>query len=268
MKPVVPAMLFGFLAVAVAASCRETVATVPVVVENDQETAVPAREHIPLSPESVEFVRGIVLFLLPQSFEDTDDWGAETRIQSGLNVELDRGLLRTNRRWKSVNHGSWKQAAGQLIEPEKHFQLQVARIPGDDPSVTEYQITANARLLVSGRQQQWSYGVMLWSVSAEADLEISLAATVALKQEVVQTEGVTKLRLVPTVASAGAKVERYRLRRISHATGPAVREFGSWFESLIDRRVKNESQQLPAKINRKLGKHPERLEIPVWFGRK
>lgn len=178
-------------------------------------------ETVPLPAESVQFVRGIVLSLLPGTFEASDGWGHETRIQSGLNIELDHGRLRTSRRWKTLNHGSWKEAAGQL---------------------------------------------MVWSISAEADLDVSLDAVVEVRQALVCSEGRTSLRLVPIVRTASATIDRYRLRRISAASGPAVSEFGSWFETLLRRRLKKESEDLPARINRALIRQADRLEIPIWFG--
>ena len=54
----------------------------------------------PMSPQAVQFVRGMALMLLPETYSDDDDWGNQKRIQSGLNVRMDGLRLYTSRRWK------------------------------------------------------------------------------------------------------------------------------------------------------------------------
>ena len=226
-----------------------------------------ARQEMP--SESIDFIRGIVLLLIPQEFEDDDGWGEETKVQSGLNMRFDDGQIKTSRRWKHVNHGSWQQAAAKIVEPEERFQISAARLPDPEKGTRRYDIDASTRLRVTGQQQQWSYGVMLWSVSAEAVADVNLHLLVDVTTQVVQIDTGTRLRFTPKVTLAEVRLTKFSLRRISHLKGKPVQEFGDWFEKLIRRRVGRENKNLSTRINTALEKKPERLEIPFdiagWF---
>ena len=230
-------------------------------------TGTTTRQEIPR--EAIDFVRGIALLLIPQTFEDDDGWGDETKIQSGLNMRFDDGRLDTSRRWKHVNHGNWLRASGNLVEPEERFQLTAARLPAPEKGTQRYDVEVSARLRVTGRQQQWSYGVMLWSISAEAVADVALHLVLDVKSEVVQNDEGTRLRFLPKVTQAEAKLTDFSLRRISHLKGKPVQEFGDLFEKLIRKRVGRENKNMATRINTALEKNVEQLEIPFdlagWF---
>ena len=230
-------------------------------------TAETTRQEMP--QEAIDFIRGIALLLIPQEFEDDDGWGDETKIQSGLNMRFNDGRLETSRRWKHVNHGNWLQASGKLVEPEKLFQLKAARLPAPEKGTQRYDLEVSARLRVTGRQQQWSYGVMLWSISAEAVVDVTLHLVLDVKSQVVQNDEGTRLRFLPEVTQAEAQLTDFSLRRISHLKGKPVQEFGDLFERLLRQRVGRENKYLARRINTALEKKRERLEIPFdiagWF---
>lgn len=249
---------FILLMVFVSLSCR--------AVSSPPDEAVTQTGRAELAPEALQFIRGIVLLLLPPRFDDDDGWGDEARIQSGVNVRFDDGKLKTSRRWKNVNHGSWTQASGTLIEPEKTFQLQAARLDEPDKDTQRYEVRIATRLRVTGRQQQWSYGLMLWSISADAVADVSLHIVFDVKTEIVKTDEGTRLRFTPTVTHAVAKLDSFDLRRVSHAKGSAVQEFGNGLEKLIRLYVDRENKDLAAKINKAIHKKAERLEIPFEIG--
>jgi len=233
----------------------------------DVNRAGTTRQEIPR--EATDFIRGIALLLIPLEFEDDDGWGDEKKIQSGLNVRFSDGQLETNRRWKHVNHGNWLKASGKLVDPEERFQLNVARLPEPEKGTQRYDVEVSARLRVTGRQQQWSYGVMLWSISAEAVADVTLHLVLDVKSEVVQDDKGTRLRFIPEVTQAESQLTDFSLRRISHLKGKAVQEFGDLFERLIRKRVDRENKNLTTRINTALEKYHEQLEIPFdiagWF---
>jgi len=226
----------------------------------------PNQERRDLPGEGQLFIRSVALMLLPQKFEDTKDWGDEKRIQSGLNVDFENGRLKTSRRWNMVNHGSWLQGAGELVNPETTFLLKASQLPDPDASTQRYQVNVSTKLNVSGRQQQWNYGAMLWSVSAEATADISIDVTVDVKAEVVTTKKGSRLRFLPNVTQAAARLDNLKLHRISHVKGTAVKGIGELVEELIQLRIKRENKDLAARINKAIQKKPERLEIPFDIG--
>ncbi|MEZ6033096.1 MAG: hypothetical protein R3C17_08400 [Planctomycetaceae bacterium] len=216
-----------------------------------------------MSAEASEFIRSVALLLIPQEFEDDNGWGDETKIQSGLNMRFDDGQLRTSRRWKHVNHGNWQQVTGRLVDPEDTFRLRVVGAPDPDRGIQQYDIDVSARLRIQGRQQQWNYGLMLWSISAEAVADVNLHVLLDVKSEIMQSEKGARLRFLPNVRSAEVRLSNFSLRRISHLKGKPVQQFGDWFESMIQRRVSRENDKLTLRINAALQKQPEKLEIPL-----
>ena len=216
-----------------------------------------------MSAEASEFIRSVALLLIPQEFEDDNGWGDETKIQAGLNMRFDDGQLRTSRRWKHVNHGNWQQVTGRLVDPEDTFRLRVVGAMDPDRGIQQYDIDVSARLRIQGRQQQWNYGLMLWSISAEAVADVNLHVLFDVKSEIMQSEKGARLRFLPNVRSAEVRLSNFSLRRISHLKGKPVQQFGDWFESMIQRRVSRENDKLTLRINAALQKQPERLEIPL-----
>lgn len=223
-----------------------------------------------LAPDAVSFFRGIALLLIPSEFDDDDGWGDTTKIQSGLNMRFEDGLLRTSRRWRHVNHGNWLRASGKLVDPEETFRLHVAQLPDHEQGTKRYEVDVSARLRVTGQQQQWTHGVLLWTISAEAVTDLKLHVILDVKSQVVQTDKGTRLRFIPNVIQAEARLADYSLRRISHLKGKPVQEFGDLFENLARRRVERENAKLATRINTAIKKNAERLEIPFdfadWFG--
>jgi len=265
---------FALIAVTGQASllaCQEQAFPTPPTAEG-KPTATRSGSSEPreLPAEGLQFIRSIALLLLPPKFEDEDGWGRGTRIQSGLNVDLENGRMRTSRRWKSVNHGSWRQGSGELVDPETTFTLKAAILPASGDRTHRYEVHVSTRLSVTGRQQQWNYGVKLWSLSADAIADVSLHVILDVTSEVVTTDQGVRLRFQPNVTHAAASLDGFSLRRVSHAKGAAVREFGEWLEGLIRMRVKRENKDLATRINQAMRKKAEQLEIPIdiggWFG--
>ncbi len=217
----------------------------------------------PMSPQAVQFVRGMALMLLPETYSDDDDWGNQKRIQSGLNVRMDGLRLDTSRRWKEVNHGTWQRVDATLVDPEQHFQLAITLLPKLERGVPRYRVSAKLRLRATGRQQRWNYGVKLYSVSADVVADVSFTADLQFRSDVLQTESGSKLRVLPHLETANARLDGFSLRGVSHAKGGAVREFGKLIDGMLQSAVKRKSEKLPTKVNAKIQKKPERFEVPA-----
>ncbi|MCA9063438.1 MAG: hypothetical protein KDA96_10275 [Planctomycetaceae bacterium] len=220
----------------------------------------------PLDPQATQAIRAMVLMLLPQQFEDDDDWGAEKRIQSGLDVDVDGLRIETRRRWKTVNHGSWKRASGRLVEPDRNFQIRVWVLPSKQPGERRYELEANARIRVTGQQRQWNTGVMLWSVSADATADVQLKSEFSTTQQIVETDRGARLRFVPTVDRATVRLLRLHVSRVSHIKGTVAEEFGRWIDDVVKRQVARQGDRLTDRINQRIQKKPERFEIPLGLG--
>ena len=218
----------------------------------------------PVPAEVQNFIRELALVLLPPKFDDEDGWGDEKKIQSGLDIDFDDGRIKTHRRWKSVNHGSWIRASGSLVEPEKTMTLKIFRRAGADATEQIYRIQLLARANVSGTQQQWNHGVMFWSVTADAEADIQIDVNLKVRTDVVAKEGGgSSLQIQPEVTHAVMRLNGFSLKRISHVRGSMAREFGEAFEGLVKLAVDRQNKKLPSQINKALAKQKDKLQVPV-----
>ncbi|MEZ6133017.1 MAG: hypothetical protein R3C59_30465 [Planctomycetaceae bacterium] len=220
-------------------------------------------EETPLADDVTQFIKGMALLLLPDTYRDDDDWGDTKRVQSGLNVRLDGLKLDTSRRWKDVYHGTWQRVDARLVNPAQHFQLAISVLPRTDPSSPRYRVRANMRLAATGCQQQWTLGVKLYSVSADVVADVAMDAVVEFRSQFVDDDASRRLRVLPHVETVSVVLRNMTLNRVSHAKGSAVREVGNLWESLVQRAVRRKSNHLSTKINAKIQKKPERFELPA-----
>lgn len=224
-----------------------------------------ADEQHRINNDQTDRLESILIPMIPETFEDNDDWGQEKRIQSGLNIRTRNGQVRTSRRWKTVNHGSWERISASLLNPDQTFRLELTQLPETASSILHYELQLSGQLRTFARQQQWSYGVMLWSVSAEADVEVSLTADFELQQEFCSSETGTSLRFQPVVQNAYFTLHDFRARKISHSKGTVPRQIGEWAEPLIQREVQKLNRDLTSKLNRTLTKYSHQFDLPVWL---
>ncbi len=267
--------------VLIAVVCGHALGHAETLLANDEPTVVPVSASMPLplelqpitvslppdetrlSPEVTNFIKGMALLLLPSTYTDDDDWNLHKRVQSGLNVEFDGLKLDTSRRWKDVRHGTWRRVDATLVDPENHFRLAISLLPRTDIDEPRYRIRAKMRLRAIGRQQRWNFGAQLYSVSADIVADVSFHADLHFQTQLIKTDNGTQLRVLPEIETANARVDGFSLRSVSHVKGGAVREFGNVVEAIVQRAVRKKSEKLPAKINGKIQKKPERFEIPA-----
>ena len=200
---------------------------------------------------------------MPEVWIDDDNWGQTRRVQSGVSVRMDRGVIRTRRRWKQVPHGIWRRAEIRLRDPDSHFTVRVIRLPPQDSSESRYRIEAAARLHVRGWLQNWVSGTRLYSVSGDATADVSLNATVRLTHRIVERDGSRCLRLRPHVDTVSLHVTGFRLRRLSHVGGAAAREFGRWLRSLINRQAAARGPRIAKKLNAAIDRNTGWFDIPL-----
>jgi len=200
--------------------------------------------------------------VMPEQFEESDDWGKRTKVQSGLHIRMDGLNIRTHRNWKQVNHGTWKKVVVHLVDPKTTFQISVFDLPTEPGQPPRRLITAAARIHVVGEIQQWSYGVRLIGVSAEALADVSFRTEVVVQHSLQNTDDGLKLRLTPTVSASQVQMDGFRLKRFSRMQGAAVREFGEVFEPMLRGAIRRENKSLDASINKQIAKEADRLEVP------
>lgn len=205
----------------------------------------------------------LIMETVPHDYENTKKWGGTKEIVSGLNVKLDGWQVRTKRRRNDVNHGTWKRYHVTLVDPQEFFQLQLLNLREESPGVVAFELLVQARLQTYGRLQEWRRGVRLFSISADAIADVALKLDCRLSSKLDASHLPPDILLRPKVVAAEMRLKRFKLKHVSKADGPIVREFGDGIETLIRKELKKKNEKLVGKINRQIEKNEDELRISL-----
>jgi hypothetical protein len=213
-------------------------------------------------------IKSLVLATLPREYENTKHWGATKPRWDGLHISLDGLQLKTKRRWKDVNHGTWTRYRATLIDPERQLVIQTQNLrPVADKRVA-FDLTVDARLDLMGRLSEWRQGVQLYSFSAEADATVRLTMTCEVGLTF-DTSASAKLKfppdvlLVPHVTAADLVLRDFNLHAISDADGPLIRKLGDRLHDVLQDEIHERRQKIVAKINRAIDKRSDKLRLSL-----
>jgi hypothetical protein len=208
-------------------------------------------------------VTGIVLDNLPAEIVEDKDWGKTTQVWDGVRAQWEGSRLKTNRRWKTVNHGTWKKYEIRLIDPEQRFQVQVDNLQPLEDGRVGFDAQVDAALDVFARLAQWERGVQLFSLSAEATAVVRLRIGCSVAMKLDPTRFPPDVRFQPQVESADLQLVHFRLRRISQASGPLVRELGSAIRDVVESKIADRRGQMVKRINRQIEKRQDDLRLSI-----
>ncbi len=216
-----------------------------------------------VSPGAQKLLRTLVLESMPHEYENTKQWGGTKRTWDGLHVSLDGLRLKTKRRWKEANHGTWKRYRAWLIDPEHAFQIEIEKMVATPEGKTAFDVVIDARLGVWGRLSEYALDVQLLSLSAEAEARIRLRVRCEMSLRLDVTHLPPDVILEPHVVSAQLSLVDFDLIRISDLDGPVVREFGEELHDVLQDEIASRQAKLVDRINRQLEKHEDDLRLSV-----
>ena len=213
------------------------------------------------SPEFQEWMCGLVRAQLPDHYEKKKNWGHQARALDGLSIQLDDGKLKTHRKYKQANDGSWQMYRVDLVDPEEKFDIRVANLRSLEDGRVGMQITAVASVKASGRQALWEQGVQIYSVSAEADARVRLIAETAVATQLDPTKFPPDVYLKPEVTAAKFEILEFKLRRISDLDGPLVRALSRTVRKELEDKLAEDNAKLVAKLNKAIDKQEKKLKL-------
>ena len=205
----------------------------------------------------------LIMETVPHDYENTKKWGGTKEIVSGLDVKLDGWQVRTKRRRKDVNHGTWKRYHVTLVDPQEFFKLQLLNLREESPGIVAFDLLARARLKTYGRLQEWQRGVRLFSISADALADVVLKLDCRMTSKLDASRLPPDILLQPKVVAADMRLKQFKLKRLSKADGPVVREFGDGIEKLIRKKLAEKNEKLVSKINRQIEKNEDDLRFSL-----
>jgi hypothetical protein len=223
----------------------------------------------PASPQANEansfnqLVRTLVLLSAPLEYENTKDWGHTKRMWDGLKVSR-RGLkIRTKRRWKDARHGTWNRYKVWLIDPDRHFDFELANLRLTDDNQVAFELTVDARLGAFGRLSEWQYDVQLYSLSAEAEARIRLWISFELSARLDTDTFPPDVVIQPMVSDAKLQLVDFRLHRISDADGPLVKQLGKGISEILEDELRKRRGKLVKRMNLQIAQNEDDLRFSL-----
>ncbi|ADB14767.1 hypothetical protein Psta_0070 [Pirellula staleyi DSM 6068] len=198
---------------------------------------------------------------MPSEYEKTTGWGNTTRILSGWKVEREGIKVETRRRYKEVNHGTWKKYRVVPIRPDEHVLARVLEIREQADATYAMDVVCHAKLNIEGRISQWSHGLQLVSLSAEAVTDVSLFVTLQIKPQLNPAVFPPTLSIDLEATKADIIIDRFRLQRISKLDGPLVKSLSDETKELAEEAIEKQRSKLLTSLNKAIVKHKDKLKL-------
>jgi len=213
--------------------------------------------------EIEELVRGVVLKHLPHEYENTKQWGGTKQVWDGLRIWRDGLRIKTKRRKKAVNYGTWKRYRAWLIDPGEELRIDISPAQKLDRGRVAFRLSMVAQLGTFGRLSHWRRDIQLISVSANAKAKVRLTLDCELGSELDFTHLPPDVLVVPRVRAAQLDLLEFRLERLSDLSGPLAKELGESLHDVLQDEINQRRGKLVERINRQLENKQEDLRFSV-----
>lgn len=210
-----------------------------------------------------ELLRQLVIDAVPQRYENNKRWGQTKAVWDGVDVSFYRLRLKTKRKWREANHGTWKRYEARLIDPQRTFDVRVDNIRPTESDRIAFDIHVDARLGTFGRLSEWQRGVQLYSFGVDADATVRLAMTCEARLRLDFKHLVPDVVVEPEITAANLQLVDFDLKRISDLRGPGVRELGDSLRGVLQDEIDKRSPKLVAQANRQIEKKRDKLRLSV-----
>jgi hypothetical protein len=229
---------------------------VPRVVTGAVETTDPNNLA---SPQIVAWLKQLIRDNLPETYEDNKKWDQQKEVWDGVDFSHDGLKLKTKRKHKLVNHGTWTRYRLQTVDPETHLEIQFHKLEVIPNGKIAFDVSVEMLLDVFGRMSQWVRDVQIISLSANADAvcKLSVAGTIEFQLNPLRIP--PDIRIKPHVDSARVDISYFRVKRISQLGGPMAAQLGNGLRHALEEKLEDSNEKLPDKMNRQLEKHSDRM---------
>ena len=208
-----------------------------------------------------DFLTRLALDSMPVRYVEDKDWGKQSERWDGVKVSFKNGRLRTKRRKKLVNHGTWDRYEVSLVDPEKSFAVQMNNFKETDADRVTFDVVITAKVDVMARQAKWVKGMQLYSISADgsADVQLSISASLGSRMDV--SKFPPDITFDPRIEDAKIKLANFRIDRVSKAGGEFAQQVTRIVKSKIDKKIASKEDKLVEKLNAKIEKSRDRLTL-------
>ena len=229
-------------------------------------SAVDSNDEI-LSEDSLnninQLVTRLVLEAIPHTYSKDKDWGGQEKRWNGIRLRRDDGgRLETKRKWKMVNHGTWKKYSATLVDPENKFSIEVQNLRRTEGEKLGFDVLFAADLNFNARQAKWAKGVQLYSVTAEGHGRLQLRVDCEMDVKLDLDDFPPDLIFEPVVKSAEITVEEFHIDRVSKLGGEFAQQITRAARKILDEKIAEKEADLVEKLNNEIEEEGElRLDI-------
>lgn len=234
-------------------------------VEELSPTPTPPAQSAPYVPSDAlqAWLTQFVLARIPHEFEDKRKWGMTTHVWDGLHVSHDGLQVKTKRRRKEVNDGTWRMYRAELLNPAEEFHVRLENLHDAGKTRAGFDLVVSARVHAFGRMTKYVKGVQLASLSANADATVQLRLRCRLGLRLDGARLPPDVILIPEVTDADLTLVRFHLQDVSDVGGTLAKELGRGVKNMLEEKIHDERRKLPERINRELDKQRDKLRISL-----
>ena len=205
----------------------------------------------------------MVLENIPHQFKEDKDWGKQESRWNGVDIRRDGLKLRTHRKKKMFNHGTWKKYEVSLLNPKEQFAISVKNMREAEDGKMAFDVHVSANLKIDGRQAKWVRGVQLFNVSIDGKTKVNLVATIELRTLMDITKFPPDLAFRPEAKSVDISLSDFRIDRISKVGGEVAQQVTRIAERAIKERMEKEEVKTVKKLNKEFEKNADKLKLSL-----
>jgi len=220
-------------------------------------------ENVDAGADIDALITKIVLENIPHDFKEEDDWGMQELRWNGVDIRREGLKLRTHRRKKMVNHGTWKKYQVALLNPEEQFSISVKNMREAEEGKMALDVHVAANLKIDGRQAKWVKGVQLYNVSIDGKTKVNLKATIELRSLMDVTKFPPDIIFRPAATAVDISIEDFRIDRISKLGGEVTQQITRFARGAIEKRLEKEEAKTLKKLNEEFTKNADKLKLSL-----
>lgn len=210
-----------------------------------------------------DFLTSLALDSLPVHYVEDKDWGMQSERWDGVKVSFENGRLRTKRRKKKVNHGTWERYGVSLVDPEKSFSVKLDNFQDVAKDKVTFDIAITADVDVDARQSKWVKGVQLYSISVKGFASIRLVLSIQLGSSMDISKFPPDLIFDPQISDADIQLSNFRIDRVSKAGGEFAQQLTRIAREKIEQKIAKKEEKLVNKLNKKIEEKRDRFTLSV-----
>jgi hypothetical protein len=218
-------------------------------------TSAPADEKAKYA-ELSQLLQQTVVAHIPKEINDYSEWNKTIPVApGGLRLPgAKRTVLKVGDKdeWP---HGTWKRTKIWFDDPAKDIKVAVKSFRKDEGKPYQVQIEANVKLHGERERQQWTKGILLIGVTAQADAVV----TVTLDCEATASFNIAKLppelQIAPKVVDTRLTLNQFQLNNVGNIIqGELARELGNELKGTIQNMLHAREPQMTEFANKAIAK--------------